>query len=66
MSRLLLVPLDDAVVFPGMTLTLAVDTGDDELANLGHTVEVFAGPPAEGFRVSRNGVEAWVPERPGN
>src|SRR5438105_5406697 len=30
MSRLLLVPLDDAVVFPGMTLTLAVDVGDDE------------------------------------
>ncbi len=30
MSRLLLVPLDDAVVFPGMSLTLAVDTGDEE------------------------------------
>jgi ATP-dependent Lon protease len=30
MSRLLLVPLDDAVVFPGMTVTLAVDVGDDE------------------------------------
>ncbi len=30
MSRLLLVPLDDAVVFPGMSLTLAVDVGDEE------------------------------------
>jgi ATP-dependent Lon protease len=30
MSRLLLVPLDDAVVFPGMSVTLAVDTADDE------------------------------------
>ncbi len=30
MSRLLLVPVEDAVVFPGMTLTLTVDTGDEE------------------------------------
>ena len=30
MSRLLLVPLDDVVVFPGMSVTLAVDTGIDE------------------------------------
>ncbi|MBV8987494.1 MAG: endopeptidase La, partial [Solirubrobacterales bacterium] len=30
MSRLLLVPMDDAVVFPGMSLTLAVDVGDEE------------------------------------
>jgi ATP-dependent Lon protease len=29
-SRLLLVPLEDAVVFPGMSLTLAVDVGDEE------------------------------------
>jgi ATP-dependent Lon protease len=29
-SRLLLVPVDDAVVFPGMSLTLAVDAGDEE------------------------------------
>ncbi len=29
-SRLLLVPLDDAVVFPGMSLTLAVDAGEEE------------------------------------
>ncbi len=30
MSRLLLVPLDDIVVFPGMSLTLAVDAGEDD------------------------------------
>jgi ATP-dependent Lon protease len=30
MSRLLLVPLDDTVVFPGMSLTLAADVGEDE------------------------------------
>ncbi len=30
MSRLLLVPLDDVVVFPGMSVTLAVDAGQDE------------------------------------
>jgi ATP-dependent Lon protease len=30
MSRLLLVPLDDAVVFPGMNITLPLDAGDSE------------------------------------
>src|SRR5437763_15637902 len=30
MSRLLLVPMDDVVVFPGMSLTLAVDAGEEE------------------------------------
>ncbi len=30
MSRLLLVALDDVVVFPGMSLTLAIDAGDEE------------------------------------
>jgi len=30
MSRLLLVPLDDAVVFPGMSFTLAADVGSEE------------------------------------
>ena len=29
MSDLLLVPLEDTVVFPGMTVTLTVDTGDE-------------------------------------
>ncbi len=51
MSRLLLVPLDDVVVFPGMSLTLAVDAGeedrvflvphhDQEYANVGLVAEV--------------------------
>src|SRR5437764_1023031 len=51
MSRLLLVPLDDAVVFPGMSLTLAVDAGEEdrvflvphheqEFANIGTVAEV--------------------------
>jgi ATP-dependent Lon protease len=30
MSRLLLIPLDDVVVFPGMSLTLAVDAGEED------------------------------------
>src|SRR6201986_4329091 len=30
MRRLLLVPLEDVVVFPGMSLTLAIDAGDEE------------------------------------
>src|SRR5215470_1298188 len=30
MNRLRIVPLDDAVVFPGMPVTLTVDVGDDE------------------------------------
>jgi ATP-dependent Lon protease len=30
MTRLLLVPVDDAVVFPGMSVTLAVDTAEEE------------------------------------
>src|SRR3977135_1755946 len=34
MTRLLLVPLDDAVVFPGMSLTLAVDVGEEERVRL--------------------------------
>jgi ATP-dependent Lon protease len=29
-SRLLLIPLDDVVAFPGMSLTLAVDAGEEE------------------------------------
>src|SRR5579859_4161619 len=51
MSRLLLVPLEDAVVFPGMSLTLAVDVGEEErvllvprheqeFANVGTVAEV--------------------------
>jgi ATP-dependent Lon protease len=30
MNRLRIIPLDDAVVFPGMPVTLTVDVGDDE------------------------------------
>jgi ATP-dependent Lon protease len=30
MSRLLLIPLDDVVVFPGMSVTLAVDAGEEQ------------------------------------
>src|ERR1700751_560988 len=50
-DRLLLVPLEDAVVFPGMSLTLAVDVGEEErvllvprheheFANVGTVAEV--------------------------
>jgi ATP-dependent Lon protease len=50
-TRLLLVPLEDVVVFPGMSVTLAVDTGDEdrvllvprheqEFANVGTVAEV--------------------------
>jgi ATP-dependent Lon protease len=51
MENLLLVPVDDTVVFPNMTVTLAVDTGEeervvlvpregDEFANVGTVAEV--------------------------
>ena len=30
METLLLVPLDDSIVFPGMTVTLALDLGDED------------------------------------
>jgi ATP-dependent Lon protease len=50
-SRLLLVPLDDVVAFPGMSLTLAIDVGEEErvllvprheheFANVGTVAEV--------------------------
>ncbi|HTP22976.1 MAG TPA: endopeptidase La [Solirubrobacteraceae bacterium] len=50
-SRLLLIPLDDVVAFPGMSLTLAIDAGeeervllvprhDTEFANVGTVAEV--------------------------
>ena len=51
MSRLLLVPMDDVVVFPGMSLTLAVDAGvedrvllvprhEQEFASVGTVAEI--------------------------
>src|SRR3989440_298597 len=44
MSRLLLVPLDDVVVFPGMSVTLAVDAGNEERVLLvPHHEQQFAG-----------------------
>ncbi len=50
-TRLLLVPLDDVVVFPGMSVTLAVETGEEdkvllvprheqEFANVGTVAEI--------------------------
>ena len=30
MSDLLLIPLEDSVVFPNMSVTLAIETGDEE------------------------------------
>ena len=50
-SRLLLIPLDDVVAFPGMSLTLAIDAGEEErvllvprheteFANVGTVAEV--------------------------
>ena len=30
MERLVLIPVDDSVVFPNMSVTLAVDVGDEE------------------------------------
>ena len=50
-SRLLLIPLDDVVAFPGMSLTLAIDVGEEErvllvprheteFANVGTVAEV--------------------------
>jgi ATP-dependent Lon protease len=50
-TRLLLVPLDDVVVFPGMSVTLAIETGEEdkillvprheqEFANVGTVAEV--------------------------
>ena len=44
MSTLLLVPLDDTVVFPTMSVTLAVPVGDEE-------------HPVEGDGLTRLGVE---------
>jgi len=53
MPRLRLVPLDDTVVFPGMTLTLPIDTGDDR--------EVFL-VPRHGAEYAQVGTVARVVE----
>ncbi len=55
MSRLRLVPLDDAVIFPGMTVTLPLDdAGSDARVLL---------VPRQGAIFSRVGVVAEVSER---
>ena len=59
MSDMLLVPLEDTVVFPGMTVTLTVDTGDEarvllvprheqEYAKVGTVAEVVERVPLPG------------------
>ena len=54
MSNLLLIPLEDSVVFPNMTVTLTVDVGDDE--------RVFLVPMHEG-EYAKVGTVAEVAER---
>ncbi|MEN3342050.1 MAG: ATP-dependent Lon protease, partial [Actinomycetota bacterium] len=73
MSELLLVPLEDTVVFPGMTVTLAVDTGDEtrvllvprheqEYANVGTVADVADGVrlPGGGRAVALTGLHRGV------
>ena len=59
MSSLLLVPLEDLVVFPNMTVTIAVDVGDEERVLL---VPRHEGEYAEG-RHRRRGRRARPPAR---
>ena len=54
MTRLMLISLDDAVVFPGMPITLALDTGSEK--------HVFL-MPRQGNRYAKVGVVAEVTER---
>jgi ATP-dependent Lon protease len=55
MSRLRLVPLDDAVIFPGMTVALSVeDAGSDTRVLL---------VPRQGTAFARVGVVAVVSDR---
>ncbi|MHB8470827.1 MAG: endopeptidase La [Gaiellaceae bacterium] len=73
MSELLLVPLEDTVVFPGMTVTLTVDTADearvllvpkhdDEYAKVGTVAEVVERVrlPRGGQAVALNGLHRAV------
>ena len=73
MTDLLLVPLEDTVVFPGMTVTLAVDAGDedrvllvpkheDEYAKVGTVAEVAERVrlPGGGFAVAFTGLHRAV------
>src|SRR3954451_4204548 len=53
-ETLLLVPVDDSVVFPHMTVTLAVDVGDEERVLLvPRTGDEFAGVGTEAEVVER-------------
>ncbi|HLY94088.1 MAG TPA: endopeptidase La, partial [Gaiellaceae bacterium] len=74
MSDLLLVPLEDTVVFPGMTVTLTVDVGDEErvllvpqheqeYAKVGTVAEVAERvrlPRGAGFAVALTGLHRGV------
>ena len=55
MNRLRIIPLDDTVVFPGMSITLPVDVGSDERVLL---------VPKEHNSYARVGVVADVTARP--
>ena len=54
MTQLLLIPLDDTVVFPTMDVTLPVDVGDDERVLL---------VPRHGSEFAKVGTIARVTER---
>jgi ATP-dependent Lon protease len=73
MQTLLLIPLDDSVVFPGMTVTLAVDAGDEDrvllvprkddvFADVGTVAEVSEGVrlPGGGRAVAFNALHRGV------
>ena len=73
METLLLIPLDDSVVFPGMTVTLAVDAGDEDrvllvprkddvFADVGTVAEVSEGVrlPGGGRAVAFNALHRGV------
>src|SRR5919201_4697308 len=74
MENLLLVPLDDSVVFPGMTVTLALDFGqeervllvpraDGEFASVGTVVQVVEQMrmPGGGTAVVVEGLHRGIP-----
>ena len=73
MSDFLLVPLEDSVVFPNMTVTLAVETGDEqrvllvpvhegEYARVGTVAEVggVLRLPGGGHAVTLNGLHRGI------
>ena len=73
MQTLLLIPLEDSVVFPGMTVTLAVDAGDEDrvllvprkddvFADVGTVAEVSEGVrlPGGGRAVAFNALHRGV------